>query len=326
MLNMLGLLVFPVAIAVMRPECCRNRLFRSTAVALLLPTLLPTGAPFSVWEAVYSLPGCGQYFTSSGALVGGVDFTADGIASDVRPGVLPGIVVRVLVVAGVLGLACTVYSIIRRMQWLSRSGARSIAVKRVAVLALVATSPAQLIAMVPWLAHGIYFDRYLLSLLPGPLILMASLWKVKKHWAPICASVLLVMALGGIGVIFAHDYVKYIRAGATLYETLVREGIPRSKIDGGFEFNAETQLQIEGSINHPLLRNPPFRSDASGHFVRAIPDCFPSLDVRYCLTSESTPDPKKVFPEPIAKVTYFAILPPRRREMYAYAIRRTSDR
>jgi hypothetical protein len=322
MANMQGLIMLPVAISAMCPAYWRSRPFRLAAVALLLPTLLPVDTPFSIWQSRYSLPGCGQYFTSSGVLVAGIDFTVDGISSDPRPEVLPGTVTRVMVVAGVIGLACATLCVARRLRRFRQCGARAIDTSRVPAVALAASSVAQLVAMVPWLGHGLYFDRYLLPLLPGPLILLAASRNERKCRAVAGLGWLMVGAMWVLALCFLHDYMSYNRASALLLRSLLTRGIPAVEIDGGFELNAETQLRQEGRINHPSLKNPPYRPEAKGRFIRAIPDRFPSIDARYRLTSESNPNPVEVWPEPISKVNYSTVLPPRHRAVYAYRIRR----
>ena len=248
---MMGLMLLPVAIMATRPRLWWSRLYILVFLLMLVPTLLPGDVPFSLWGTKYGLPASGQYFTSVGVQAGGVDCTPEGILSDPRPPVMPGVVIRLLVLGGVIGLAGTVYVVIRRLRTIVSARMRWFGVAQLAPLTLLAASLCQLVAMVQWTAQGLYFDRYLISLLPGPMIFLASLSRRRPSRAIVCVALPIIGFFWASGFAFSYDYSRCTGARAALYGKLLSREIPPREIDGGFEFNAETQLELAGSIAIP---------------------------------------------------------------------------
>ena len=84
------------------------------------------------------------------------------------------------------------------------------------------------------------FDRYLLLFVPLLCLLIISEVQAGDVRATRARTVLcaLILALyGGFGVAATHDYLAWNRARWTALQGLLTEGIPPSRIDGGFEFN-----------------------------------------------------------------------------------------
>jgi hypothetical protein len=273
----------------------------------------------------YRLTVYGQYFTSNGVMVGGVH------GFDKRPTVMERPVIALLIVLGALSLAFSAYL---ALDWWERIGqtrrAGQLSPAQIGVSAVSVASAAQIVASLPWYATLTVFDRYLLLLLPGFLVLLgaqaaeAAPARSSTRRPPGAAAVALVAAMWAVGLLFTGEYMAYSRARATLYQRLLARGVAPETIDAGFELNSDTQVRLGGYINNPNIRNPPgaFREDALGRFVGYSPEHFPVLDARYLLSTESSPASVPVVPEPVDRFSYTSLLPPRQRTMYTYRIDR----
>ncbi len=268
----------------------------------------------------------GQYFTSHGALVGGVH------GFDTRPPVWNGDISRLLVFGGAVSLA---YAGVLFFSWWdaqvgaadpSEADAAAI-VRRTRVSAVALSSVAQIVVSLPWYASMTVLDRYLLLLWPGLLILHLAQAGGQARGLPRPVVALAVAVAGlwaGWGIASAQEYFAYTRARAALYNRLVQRGVPRTAIDGGFEWNADTQVAAEGFVNSDQIKNPPnaYRPDARGQ-VAYRPGLFPAVNARYLLSTEESPSPDLVeIAAPDDRETYVSLLPPRRRTMYVYRLRR----
>ena len=318
-LNMLGLFLFPMVLAALWRRQWRYLLL----AALLFFCLLPLFYSFQTkniqiigdtyWLTVY-----GQYFTSSGAVVGGVH------GFEKRPVVLSPAMIAGLVLAGALGLALSGYLFLDWWEEIGQSIRKRITRQQIAVSAVAISSVAQILASLPWYATMTVFDRYLLLLLPGFLILHAAQAANRAHPLLIRAATGLMAILAIIGFLFTSEYMAYTQARATLYNRLLARGVAPRAIEAGFEMNSDTQVQLGGYINNPLIKNPPgaYREGLRSRYIIYMPEYFPDMDVHYLLSTQRNPPPEHVLPDPVDSVTYHSLLPPRRRTMYVYRIRR----
>src|SRR5262249_13537808 len=104
----------------------------------------------------------------------------------------------------------------------------------------------QFLCVIPFMANGYLFDRYLLPVLPGVLIFLIihathTLSRPQRVLSGLC-----VLAISATGFAYAWNYGQYSAARAVIYQQLLDRGIPRIAIDGGFEFNADTQVKERG--------------------------------------------------------------------------------
>jgi hypothetical protein len=195
----------------------------------------------------------------------------------------------------------------------------------------------QVVASIPWYAQVNVFDRYLLFILPGPLILFAV--QASRERAPEAAgqqqrrrafsmagipAVALAAVLGGVGIAFASEYFNYTRARATLFRDLIASGVAREKVDAGFELDSDTQVRREGYINNERLRNPPeaYQANRAAQFVTYSPEHFPVIRARFVLSTDPAPNESYLDPRPVRQINYASpLLPPSPRTMYVYAVR-----
>jgi hypothetical protein len=116
------------------------------------------------------------------------------------------------------------------------------------------------------------------------------------------------------GVAQTHDYFALLRARLKLTNALENRGIARTRILGGFEYDAWTQVILTGHYNDPRIDNPkdayttapplPFETVYSlwQHTPIVRPDYFVCLSQHHELLDTD-----------LRSVTYSAWLPPFRR-------------
>lgn len=327
-LNLLGLFLFPLAFAafVTRPGRPRFLLLFALGAFCLLPVFYQFRTKgLELIADRYHLTYYGQYFSSLGVLVGGVHGFSD------RPPVFGKPVITVLVLLGAVGMTLSGYLFFD--WWEARGGDKKDERVRadVGVSVVAVASAIQVVVSVPWYAVMNVFDRYLLLILPGFLILHAAQWtrhneqRGRRVAAPV---VLFALVLGATGWAYAAEYMAYGRARGVLYQRLLSRGVARTHIDGGFELNADTQVAMHGFMNNPLMGTPPaaYRPDAkANHVLSYSPELYPVIDARFLLSTVARPDAALVLPNPVDQETYLSALPPFRRAMYVYRIRRDDD-
>lgn len=102
------------------------------------------------------------------------------------------------------------------------------------------------------------FDRYLLPLLPLATIGYLSLyhrWTGRKQ-LPLAAWLALIL-MASYGIAQTHDYFAQLRARLAMTDILEKQGIPRTRIMAGFEYDSWTQITVAGFYNDPRIENPP---------------------------------------------------------------------
>jgi hypothetical protein len=106
------------------------------------------------------------------------------------------------------------------------------------------------------------FDRYLLPILPWAATVLL-VWSESdghaKHGVP--RTIPFAWALLGIfalyGIASTQDVWALARARAAATRQLEAAGVPRTSIDAGFEYNAWTELLLNGRLNSRWVVNPP---------------------------------------------------------------------
>ncbi len=150
------------------------------------------------------------------------------------------------------------------------------------------------------------FDRYLLPIVPWAAT-VALLWFAKdnphadgmlRKAMPVAWTFFGVLAFYGIAS--TQDLWSLAEARVKAAQRLEAEGIPRTAIDAGFEYNAWTELMISGRINYFRVLNPP---GAYRPGVSQTPSVVPEYRLEYALTPETAPSD-------FGSVPYSSVLPP----------------
>jgi hypothetical protein len=229
---------------------------------------------------------------------------------ETRPPLLPAVAVSGLILLGTIGITCFACLAIRWCAGITRGHGGPLTAREVAASVLLTASLAQIPAMIPWVVTGALHDRYLLTVLPGLLVFSAS--KLIKCKFFIIISLLYIMIFWFLGFAFAADYSALTRARAALFKYLIVQGVPRTEIDGGYEFNADTQLLSRGQLLLPR--------GSIGRYIQYTPKHFPVMDARYRLSAAPDPDPRSVDPVPMAGATYRSPLRRKDTKIYIYKI------
>ena len=194
----------------------------------------------------------------------------------------------------------------------SRPEASAASLSRFALLAI----PPCLVYTLALLYRGVVwdlFDRYLIVLLPVPVILL--LWryqyKVRKPLPWFGWAIIGVFAWYGVAI--AHDYLAAGRAKLRAASALTAAGIPRTRITAGLEYDAWTELERTGLIRVRTAADPPYPIRPGFWFWNYTPSVNPLYFVAYSRLS-GLQDTRFV------PVRYIAWLPPFHRQMYTQIV------
>ncbi|HEY2002767.1 MAG TPA: hypothetical protein VGG80_10625 [Acidobacteriaceae bacterium] len=170
--------------------------------------------------------------------------------------------------------------------------------------------------LIPRAFIGMIFDRYMLPLVMVLVILV--LRRVQERagkpsymlgWATLCFFTCFAVAA-------THDLYAFDRARVTALDEVTNSGVPRTSLEGGFEYDGWTQILTTGFIPDPGLMTeaPGFRRDNCRNFFYVVA---PSVKPRYLISFDASGCyPPSVF----ASVPYQAWLPPHRRFLYVQQV------
>jgi hypothetical protein len=202
--------------------------------------------------------------------------------------------------------------------WKRRSGILWNSPAAGALILGLAFATAWLPALVVRSVGSLAYDRYLIAFLP-----LASVPLLRYYQAKVAARVsswswaaLTLYAFYGVAT--AHDAFAIARARSVAAANLEGTGVPRTAIDGGFEFDGWTQLETVGYVNSPLIENPP---DAYRRVVCTEPPVVelwytkmvPAVHPYYFVVLSRVP---RLVDAPARPVEYTTWLPPARRQIF----------
>lgn len=175
-----------------------------------------------------------------------------------------------------------------------------------------------LLLLLPRAAFVVTVDRYLIPLSAVLLIPLLCYYQERvQEYASIPSFVTLAI-FSLYGVASTHDYFATDRARLQAAEEVRRAGVPRTEIQGGWEYDAWTQLQVAGYINDWRIENP------RGAYHKPNPPDLPK-ECQYWFSPSTpvvTPRYFVVFspvtclaPSSFAPVRYRAWLPPFNRQI-----------
>lgn len=113
-----------------------------------------------------------------------------------------------------------------------------------------------LLLLVPRGYRMVIFDRYFLTVMPIfilCLLLLHQQW-IGKSVSSISIAVLAFFTL--LTIAGTHDWFAWHRAVERAANEIRATGVPRTKIEGGFEYDGWTQIEAGGYINDPRLVVP----------------------------------------------------------------------
>jgi Dolichyl-phosphate-mannose-protein mannosyltransferase len=154
------------------------------------------------------------------------------------------------------------------------------------------------------------YDRYLLPILPWAATVLL-LWSgaiappdpIQRRAMPLAWATLGIFAMYAIAS--TQDVWALARARVLATKRLEAAGISRTSIDAGFEYNAWTELRLNGRLNSNWVVNPP---GAHRPDLGLTPSVVPLYKLEYLPTPES---PASKF----GSVPFFSFLPPFRKQV-----------
>ncbi len=179
---------------------------------------------------------------------------------------------------------------------------------------------AYLLLLLPRAAFVVTVDRYLIPLVAVCLIALLRYYQERIRARPPALSFAVLACFCLYGVASTHDYFATNRARLAAASAIRATGVPRVEIQGGWEYDAWTQIETAGFINDPRLEIPP----GAYHKVR-FPGTLPQ-QCRFWFNSFTPAVMPRYFvvfspqsclaPSNFMPVSYHAWLPPFQRQIY----------
>ena len=182
------------------------------------------------------------------------------------------------------------------------------------------------------------FDRYLLTLQAVAIAFLLRYYQdfvepdAKQrpsrftigHLPWVSHLALLVFAYFSVAGV--HDWFALDRARVEAAEEVRRSGVPRTAIQGGFEYDGWTQLEVGGYINDLRIKIPPGAFHPVAPAVNVPFPCaswypavlMPVVVPKYVVVFEPLPC---YAPSPFPAVTYHAWMPPFTRQLYVQQLK-----
>jgi hypothetical protein len=160
--------------------------------------------------------------------------------------------------------------------------------------------------------YGLFFDRYLILLMP--LLLLPALRGLqdKVSTRPPVSGWLALAVCAAFGIAMTHDYFAVSRARLAAANRVAATGVPRTQLSAGFEYDAWTELELRGRILSPAEQEavtpPPYPTSEPFWAWPKLPMLRPRYVVSYSPLAGMT---ESRFP----RTAYTTWLPPFRREL-----------
>jgi hypothetical protein len=217
----------------------------------------------------------------------------------------------------VSGLSCIAHLALARRKETVAEEDRSMEItwKATRVL-LLPFAAAYFLLLLPRATIGMVFDRYL-----TPLVMVFVIFLLRyvqeqvasrHHWL----STATLLVFSSFAVAGTHDMFAFARARVQVATEVTQSGVPRTSVEGGFEYDGWTQILAMGHTTDPALltQAPGFKRDPCRNFFypiapAVVPDYVLSFDPTTCY-------PPSKFPP----VTYYAWLPPHSRKVYVQQV------
>ena len=162
-------------------------------------------------------------------------------------------------------------------------------------------------------------DRYLLPMMPIAIICLLRLHEqcvapILPFFSVVAMAVFALSAIGG-----THDWFASYRAQLSAINEIRASGVPRTAIQGGFEYDGWTQIEESGYINEPMLKVPAgaYHRCKFG-FASYTPDVHPKFTIifppMWCLGPSNFPP-----------VSYRTWLPPFKGTIYVQEVSNASN-
>ncbi len=184
---------------------------------------------------------------------------------------------------------------------------------------------AYLVLLLPRTLYANLYDRYLLALMPIAIILLLRAYQqwVTPGLPGICVLTLAVYA--ALAVAGTHDWFRWQRARITAIHEVRASGVPRTAIQGGFEYDGWTQIEDGGHINDKRIQIPAGSWDPRPALPGVAKDCVldfaeltPAVQPKFTVALNSK---SCLLPTQYTPVRYRTWLPPFQRTIDVWRFR-----
>ncbi len=103
----------------------------------------------------------------------------------------------------------------------------------------------------------LFFDRYLLFIIPMALILILRFYQERVRPDIPVFTLVPIAIFAAFAIAGTHDIFSLFRARVALVDELRAAGVPPTAIDAGFEYNGWTQINVARFVNDPQIRIQP---------------------------------------------------------------------
>jgi hypothetical protein len=174
--------------------------------------------------------------------------------------------------------------------------------------------------LLPRALYFFIFDRYLLGLLPVAITFLCLTYQrcMRERLPALCTVVLVVSAL--YAVAGTHDWLALNRARVAAVAQIERSGVPATAIQGGYDYDGWTQIEVSGYINDPRMMNPPHAYQPNLEPLRLQGKCrldfapyTPAVQPKYFVVFSLMPCLQR---SRYPSITYRTWLPPFRRTIF----------
>src|SRR5260370_20898855 len=113
-----------------------------------------------------------------------------------------------------------------------------------------------ILMLLPRGLYALLYDRYLLGLMPLATIFLIRLYQQVTGDNLPAISFLMLGAFGFFSIAGTHDWFAANRARIVAVEEIRATGVPKTAIQGAFEYNGWTQIEPTGSLNEERIEDP----------------------------------------------------------------------
>ena len=181
-------------------------------------------------------------------------------------------------------------------------------------------SVSYIVMLLPRGLYALLYDRYLLGLMPLAIIVLIRLYqRVIGDNLP-AISFLMLAAFGFFSIAGTHDWFAANRARIVAVEEVRATGVPKTAIQGAFEYDGWTQIEAAGFVNEERIEVPAGAFHKNMRMYRLPERCWhffgwyaPAIDPKYLIVSS----PSLCFADsPFPPVTFRTWLPPYQRKVF----------
>ncbi len=183
-----------------------------------------------------------------------------------------------------------------------------------------------ILMLLPRGLYALLYDRYLLGLMPLATIFLIRLYQQVIGDNLPAISFLMLGAFGFFSIAGTHDWFAANRARIVAVEEIRATGVPKTAIQGAFEYDGWTQIEAAGFVNEERIEVPAGAFHKNMRMYRLPERCWhffgwyaPAIDPKYLIVSS----PSSCFADStFSPVTFRTWLPPFQRTIYVQQMKK----